>query len=92
MMSTGPQRLYSHPSPNINNDRQRNWNFKNHKVTSGKLIRLTKPPGTGLRRTTKMSLNILVLLTACVFGEIPASHYTLCIATFSLPFCRSCDE
>ncbi len=50
---TGPQRPDSHPFPHINKDRQRNQNFKNHKVTSGKLIRTANPAGRRLLRTTE---------------------------------------
>lgn len=66
---TGPQRPDSHPFPNINKDRQRNKNFKNHKVTSGKLIRITNPPGRRLLRTTNVPKHFSAFNCMCHQGN-----------------------
>lgn len=52
---TGPQRPDLHPSPNTDKDRRRNHNFKNHKVTSGKLIRTSNPRGQAAAQDSQKS-------------------------------------
>lgn len=71
--------LDSHPFPKINKDRQINQNFRNLKVTSGKLI------GTSIRSMQKNNpMNILVLLNVKVTREIPAIvHHQNCY--YALP-------